>query len=111
LLNDSRYYATQTMNGCESFEALSVLVSIVLGEESPETRFEFYPNPVQKYLNIHHTQVIDHATVSTLTGQLLISQRVVSRDAELNLSSLASGVYLVQLTIGERKVMLRVAKQ
>ncbi|RZJ73438.1 MAG: hypothetical protein EOO45_10075, partial [Flavobacterium sp.] len=64
------YYATQTVGGCTSTEALAVTVEVVLGVKGFDAAsFSYYPNPVKNVLNISYSSDITSVAVFNLLGQ------------------------------------------
>ena len=60
-------------------------------------KLSIYPNPAFNLLNIAADQTITDITVTNLVGQTVISQQNYSKQATININSLAPGVYLVKV--------------
>jgi hypothetical protein len=56
-----------------------------------------YPNPAQNFITISNVSGIDRIAVCNLTGEIIISIDVSSNIADIDISDLNSGVYIVQL--------------
>lgn len=56
-----------------------------------------YPNPAQNFITISNVSGIDRIAVCNLTGEIIISLNVSSNIADIDISDLNSGVYIVQL--------------
>ncbi|MGC6430526.1 MAG: T9SS type A sorting domain-containing protein [Jejuia sp.] len=61
--------------------------------------FKMYPNPAKNRLNINLDQVLGNTKVSitSVTGQVIHSEAISKVNTEINISSLKSGLYLVQV--------------
>lgn len=57
-----------------------------------------YPNPGNGLFNIHTEHEFDQLEVSTITGQLVYSQQLISSSILLNLTHLTKGFYMVRLS-------------
>lgn len=64
-------------------------------------KVQIYPNPVKEQMNISSQKTIEQVKVFNMAGQLVVSTKVDDKTASLNLSSLKSGVYIVQITTSE----------
>lgn len=61
-------------------------------------KIRFYPNPVKSILNIENDSPISKVEVFNLTGQVVLNQTVNTKSAQINLSNLSSGIYLVRIS-------------
>lgn len=61
-------------------------------------KIRFYPNPVKSILNIENDSPISKVEVFNLTGQAILNQTVNTKSAQINLSNLSSGIYLVRIS-------------
>ena len=68
------------------------------------------PNPVQDITQINSRTSIDQLEVYNVLGQKLLSFQPQATSFTLNLESLKSGVYIVQLTGGNAATSLRIVK-
>ncbi|WP_410004638.1 T9SS type A sorting domain-containing protein [Aequorivita nionensis] len=86
--------------------------SIILGtQDISQNTVSFYPNPVQNTLHLNSKEAIDAVSIYTVTGQMVSNVTFNETRTELNLSSLASGVYLVKVTSNGSVENLKVVKQ
>ena len=62
--------------------------------------FRFYPNPVSKQLNIEMPLTADQLEVSIFNqlGQEVLHQYMTEDSSFMNVSDLASGIYLIKLS-------------
>ena len=73
--------------------------------------FVYYPNPVIDDLNIRARENISKIQVFNAIGQLVMSRRLNELATKLEMGTLASGMYLVQLEAGTVKENFKVFKK
>jgi hypothetical protein len=111
LTNGLTYYGVLTSGNCRS-TALPVTVDVVLGKESFDiASFTYYPNPVQDVLNLTYSQDITSVSVFNLLGQRVIAKEVNATEAKVDMSGLADGTYIVNVTAGNTVKTLKVVKK
>jgi hypothetical protein len=97
--NNATYYVSQTINGVESIERLTVHFS----ESTLETprfdlsNFAYYPNPVKDILTISNTSIIDEAILFSVKGEALLTKKINSLNAVIDLSNFTKGVYFLKV--------------
>ncbi len=88
------------------------LDDLILGTQNvSQNSVSFYPNPVQNVLHLNSKETIDSVSVYTITGQKVSNITSNNNHTELDLSSLASGVYLVKVSSNNNVENLKVVKQ
>ena len=112
VINESgTYYATQTIDGCES-ELFEVTVSIVLSADGfNKTNFMYHPNPVKDVLTLSYQNTIDTVQVYSLLGQKVIEQSGNQNEMKLDMSQLAAGNYIVKVVSGATTTTVKVVKE
>jgi hypothetical protein len=60
--------------------------------------FRYSPNPVKDNLSVSNDHAIDKISVTSVLGQVVLEKTVNDLDAVIDLSGLASGVYLIKAT-------------
>lgn len=97
LENGLTYFATQTIDGCES-EKLAVTVEVLLGRTGfDKMNFAYYPNPVIDKLSIVSDDIITQVDVYTLYGQKVISEVWDANEGKIEVSGLANGAYFLKV--------------
>ncbi len=82
-----------------------------LGIESFATEnFSVYPNPVKDVLNISTKTAVDNVTVYDILGKTVLTSNPDVISPKIDMSGLASGAYLVQVTIGNASKTVKVLK-
>jgi hypothetical protein len=112
LVNGVTYYASQTINGCESQYRLPVIVQITLSNEEFDTiNIVYNPNPVIDILNIKSSTELKNAKICNLLGQTIFQQKYNSNEIQLNMSDVSSGTYFVIVESDDRKETFKVLKK
>ncbi len=95
LVNNTTYYAMQTVNSCRSTSPLAVTVSIALGleEATPKFNFVMYPNPAQAIVTVALETELKSVEIFSLHGQKVMA----TTSSEINVSELPSGIYFVKV--------------
>ncbi|MBB5268664.1 hypothetical protein HNQ90_002241 [Algibacter amylolyticus] len=77
-----------------------------------ELGFSVFPNPTSSTVSINNSQVMEAAvTVYDLNGRALLSKSLNNTLSEINLSNLASGVYLFKIQVENSQFVKRIVKQ
>lgn len=72
--------------------------------------FTVYPNPVVDVLNINSQAVVDSVVVYDVLGKIVMTANPGVASPKINMSSLVSGAYLVNVTIGDASKTIKVIK-
>jgi hypothetical protein len=97
--------------GTASFKTFPVSVSNVNGND---TYVEAYPNPVQGTLNVNVYGLVDGnaaITVTDISGKVLRQVSITSAKTSIDMSDLASGVYLLKYVDDNRAETIKITKQ
>lgn len=111
LVNGTTYYVTQTVSGCPS-TTLAILAQESLGTNSfNNSGLTAYPNPVRDVLNLGYATEMSKIQVVNMLGQEVMVKNVNSNQTEINLSNLASGSYLVKVSVDNNVKTIKVIKE
>ena len=73
--------------------------------------FTYYPNPTDGVLNLNSLENIDNVVIYNILGQQVLNQTIEATSAELNVSNLTVGAYIMKVSvngeIGTYKVIKR----
>lgn len=107
------YYATQIIGECESAPfKVTVTVEVSLGREDFDlASFKYYPNPVNDVLNLSYSKTMTAVTVFNLLGQEVIAKTIGQSDAQIDLSQLAAGTYMVKVQSEDAFKIIKVVKK
>ena len=112
LVSGVTYYASQTINGCESPFRLPVIVQITLGnDEFNSIKIVYSPNPVTDILTINASIELKSAKICNLLGQTILQQRFNSNEIQLNMSNMPSGTYFVIVEADNKKETFKILKK
>lgn len=74
------------------------------------SKFSVYPNPVQDVLNIKSASSVDKVVVYDILGKVVLQENPGKISPAINMSSLPSGAYMVNVTIGNASKTVKVIK-
>ncbi len=104
-----------TDDGCESTARVEVTVTNVSVDFVKSLGIEVYPNPVESGLKISHKAHAEALKIKILdlSGKTIIELNLSNQSelTEVNLSDLANGVYMVQISNGSESWMTKVVKK
>jgi hypothetical protein len=112
LVNGVTYYASQTINGCESEFRLPVIVQITLSNDDfNSTSIVYSPNPVTDILSVRASIELKTAKICNMLGQTVMQQNFDSNEIQLDMSNLPTGSYLVIVESDNRKETFKIIKR
>ena len=83
-----------------------------LGNSSfDNANFTFYPNPVKNILNLSYNQEISVVEVFNLLGQKVSSNKINANAAQVDMSNLSKGAYMVRVTSNNQVKTIKVIKE
>lgn len=85
-------------------------IIVLGGDDFSAENFSVYPNPVQDVLNISTRTVVDNINVYDVLGKLVLQSQPAAISPSIDMSTLSSGAYLVQVTIGNTSKTVKVIK-
>lgn len=98
--------------GQNSLYVDDISVDAVLGTGGFDaSSFRYFPNPVKDVLNISYSSDITGVSVYNLLGQLVLAREVNATETAVDMSALADGTYIVNITSGENVKTLKVVKK
>ena len=110
-VNETTYYVTQTLEDCTS-EALAITVTVILSTENfDKDAFSFYPNPVSDVFNVSYNEEISSIAIVNMLGQTVMVQTVNATSAQMDLSTLATGNYVAQISINGTVQTVKIIKK
>ncbi|MET0760147.1 MAG: T9SS type A sorting domain-containing protein, partial [Flavobacterium sp.] len=112
LVNNTTYYATQTVSGCVSTTSLSVTVTVTLKVDSFDSNsFSFYPNPVNDILNLSYSQEMTDVRVFNVIGQQVFAKNINATTAQIDMSGFANGAYFIKVSSDKATKTVKVIKK
>jgi hypothetical protein len=113
LVDNTTYYASQTVNGIESTERLAVTAKLgTLGTYDFAIKdFTYYPNPVKNIFTISNTSIIDEVTFISIKGETLLTKKINNLHSEIDLSNFSKGVYFLKVKSGGAEKTVKLIKE
>ena len=68
-------------------------------EDNTIEGFVYYPNPAGSTLNLSAQETIERVAIYNMLGQKVLGQNVNAPTSELNVSELATGTYILQVSV------------
>ncbi|WP_187477973.1 T9SS type A sorting domain-containing protein [Amniculibacterium sp. G2-70] len=117
LTNGTTYYATQTVNGCESSRVAVTFAQSTgcLGandvRDTKVLDITVYPVPVVDYLNVVSPEEITKIEIYSLSGQKVVSKTVESKKTEIDFQSYPAAGYLLRVFTKDRVKDVKIIKK
>ncbi len=112
LVSGTTYYVTQTVNGCQSIARLAVTAGTDLRTPTFEiSNLRYYPNPVQDVLNVEYSEAIQGVQMYNMLGQLVYNRNTNSAKVTIDMASMATGNYIMQVTVNGITKNVKVIKK
>ena len=106
------YYIQVDRYGTVVNGTFGIQVNTVLSSNSFDSNaFLAYPNPVKDVLNLEYNSEISSVKVINLLGQEVISRNINANSAQVDMSQLSAGAYIVNVTVGDAVKTIKVVKQ
>lgn len=84
--------------------------SLLSNKENTFVDFKYFPNPTNDMVYIENKESIDKIELCTITGQVLLVQKVDSNKTDLNLNSFSSGIYFVKVFSNGKNKTFKIIK-
>jgi hypothetical protein len=113
LVDNTTYYASQTINDIESKERLAVTVKLntLSNPDFEFGSFKYHPNPVKNILSIENSFVIDEVTLFSVAGKRILDKKINSLHSDLDLSSVATGIYFLKVKSQGHEKTIKIVKE
>lgn len=111
---DTLYIGVWTYNsigGVDGDFQLSAYDASLVNNTFLSSNFTFYPNPVKDVLNLSNSLNISKVQVINLLGQEILVKTMNATQGQIDLSSLASGTYLVKVISEDQIKTIKVIKE
>ncbi len=104
------FYSASNLNEMYVDDVTLYKGDVLATNDFKENKFSVYPNPVKDMLNIKSSASVDNVTVYDILGKVVLQENPGKISPAINMSSLASGSYLVKVTIGNTSNTVKVLK-
>jgi len=101
------YYASQTLNSCESSNRLAVTMTLgsCLGIDGfVKLQMSVYPNPTRDFVIVNANQIIEKVELLNLLGQTLITKSFNENEVKVYLDNLPTATYLLRVTSDNKTI-------
>jgi hypothetical protein len=105
------YYIQVWSSGSEQGTFTLKLTNTLGTNPFDSTNFTYYPNPVKNVLNLSYNQEISSVEVFNLLGQKVSINTINANDAQVDMSHLSSGTYMVKVTSDNQVKTIKVVKE
>lgn len=99
IVNNTTYYATQTVGMCESTASLPVRAwnpTLGVSNANGKINIQVYPNPVKEMLHFSGNDKILKVVIVSLDGKK-VTEKTMNDERKLNVQSLIQGTYLINI--------------
>ena len=112
LVDGATYYAVQiSAQECRS-DVFEVVIDFSLSTQANLfASLTYYPNPINDVLNISFSENITAYSVFNLIGQQVLSAKVNATSTSVDMSTLASGSYLMQIETANASKVIKLIKK
>jgi hypothetical protein len=114
IVSGTTYYASQTINGCESTVRTPVTMTLggCLGNQEFENNvIKLYPNPVIDELTISSTETMSKIEVVNMLGQVIFTNNVNEMETNIDMSRFATGTYIIRVLVDTKVEIFKVLKK
>lgn len=94
-----------------SVDNVKVYVKTMSVADLDNNKIAHYPNPVKDVLNIVDTKEISSIGVYDLSGKQVFTQNVNNKQAQINVSNLPTGVYIVKANVNGEVKTFKIVKK
>ena len=110
--NSTTIFHFYTLYGCDSTVVLHLTVSGETQIQENATRLFCYPNPTNGILHIESTTTVTEVQLIDIYGQEIIRKRIQTVPTTLDMSRMASGVYMLRMLSNDKIIQtIKVIKQ
>jgi len=111
LIDGNSYFGVISINNCTSLP-FEVTVNVTLSNNDfIKGDLTYYPNPIEDILNINYSDNITQINIFDILGKQKKSFDTNSKEININLSDLSTGIYLVELKTSTKKQVIKIVKK
>jgi hypothetical protein len=105
------YYVQVWSSGSEQ-GTFTLKLSNTLGTNPfDSSSFSYYPNPVKNVLNLSYDKEISNVEIYNLLGQKVSTSKINANEAQIDMSNLSKGAYMVKVTSDNQIKTIKVVKE
>ncbi len=115
ILSETCELTTPTTFAGIGFADVHIIINVVEGTASVEdfaSNFSVYPNPATNVINVANSaDVINNVTITDLNGRTVKQVTSGVNEAQINISDLAQGVYILNASSNDKSFTQKIVKQ
>lgn len=112
VVDNTTYYATQTIAGCASTASVAITIDTFLGTDDFDLKgLTYYPNPVQNVLKLSYSEKLTNVILFNIVGKQILVKKLNDTKTEVDLTGLSNGIYFLKLSSGEKSKTIKVIKE
>ena len=104
--NTDIHLQTTSNTGCVANNWITVTYNVGI-DEAEGVSVNLYPNPASRYLNVESTEGISEVVIYNAIGQQVVRRAVNATSVQLDLGTLATGTYTMQILSANGEQALR----
>lgn len=98
-----------TLNGDTLYKGNCHKNTYVPSESSANV--SFFPNPVNNYLHLKSSQIMNKYLLLDIRGQLIKEERIADKEFEVNCENLVQGLYILKLFVNDHIIVNKFYKE
>ncbi len=91
--------------------AISAYDASLANNSFDNASFTYFPNPVKNVLNLSYSKEISNVEIFNLLGQKVIANKLSENNAQIDMSNLTKGAYIVKVTSDNQTKTIKVIKE
>lgn len=98
-------------NGSQGSYNISVFDASLGNNDFDTANFTYYPNPVKNSLNLSFSKEISNVEIFNVLGQKVSANTINATEAQIDMSNLSKGAYIVKVTSDNQVKTIKVIKE
>lgn len=98
-------------NGAQGAYNISVFDASLGNNDFDNANFTYYPNPVKNSLNLSYSKEISNVEIFNVLGQKVSTNAINATQAQIDMSNLSKGAYIVKVTSDNQVKTIKVIKE
>ena len=105
------YWGILTDGTCISAPFAVTITAVAGTKDVNMASFSYFPNPVKDVLNVKYTSDITSVEIFNMIGQKVLNKNINAAEGSVDMSQLADGTYIVNVTAGGAVKTIKVVKK
>ncbi len=104
------YKVNITVGSCPVVTSACITVTVLGTNNFDSQAFRFFPNPVDNVLNLSYSSNLDTVKISNIIGQEVLYTKINATNAQVDMSTLPAGAYLIEVKSNDDYKIIKVIK-